>query len=436
MTCRRRGDGRDRFETAGVTQRLWTALPAQALRHVATAHVESFEHYVLRMSEVTGLRRASLLKPTPIEAAHATIPQQGLLQHVERAIGVMEQLTGQTDLRCGTLWAVSRALSLHGMCARNRPRRWCPVCYAEQERAEASESLAWSIRLLQTCPAHGCALVDRCRICGATQLDCDALVQRRQCRQCAASLGWRAGSAHLAQSALERWIDAQILAIVRYAADPQSAQLPPDAFHQTCRALRCIPERWARVPASVRSRLRTHTRRTLPPPVLEMLLEVAATQHCGVMALLTAPEAVIQTSLWPDATGGQDTGLRKPSIPLLRLRALLDHLLEEAPAAYLPPLASILSRLGMELAQARHAEPERVARYQWRCVRQGASARLRRLDIAVAQTLHSSALTRSLVPTPAQRAHLRQRLARHLAVEDAGSVCATAMALSQLPARG
>ncbi|EQD37150.1 transcriptional regulator, TetR family, partial [mine drainage metagenome] len=258
-----------------------------------------------------------------------------MLQHVECSIGVMEHLTGQTDLRCGTLWAVSRTLSLHGVGARNRPRRWCPVCYAEQEMAEASEPLAWSIRLLQTCPAHGCALVDRCRICGATQLDCDALVQRRQCRQCAASLGWRAGSAHLAQSALERWIDAQILAIVRYAADPQSAQLPSDAFHRACRVLRCIPERWAHVPASVRSRLRTHTQRMLPPPVLEVLLEVAATQHCGVMALLTAPEAIIQTSLWPDATSAQDAGLRKPAIPLLRLRALLDHLLDEAPAAYL-----------------------------------------------------------------------------------------------------
>ena len=167
-----------------------------------------------------------------------------------------------------------------------------------------------------------------------------------------------------------------------------------------------------------------------------MLLEVAATQHCGVMALLTAPEAIVQTSLWPDATGGQDAGLRKPADPLLRLRALLDHLLNEAPAAHLPPLASILPRLGMDLAQARHAEPERVARYQWRYVRQGASARLRRLDIAVAQTLHSSALTSGLVPTPAQLAHLRQRLARHLAVEDVGSVCATAMELGRLPARG
>ncbi|MHB1798467.1 MAG: TniQ family protein [Vulcanimicrobiaceae bacterium] len=419
-----------------MTQGLWTALPAQALRHVATAQVESFEHYVLRMSEVTGLRRASLLKPTQIEAVPAAIPRRWLLQHVERAIGVMEHLTGQTDLRCGTLWAVSRALSLHGMCAMNRPRRWCPVCYAEQEMAEASEPLAWSIRLLQTCPAHRCALVDRCRICGATQLDCDASVQRRQCRQCAASLGWRAGSAHLAQSPLERWIDAQILAIVRYAADPQSAQLPSDAFHRACSVLRCIPERWARVPASVRSRLRTHTQRMLPPPVLEVLLEVSATQHCGVMALLTAPEAIIQTSLWPNATDAQDAGLRRPAIPLLRLRALLDHLLDEVPAAYLPPLASILPRLGMELAQARQAEPGRVARYQQRYVRQGTSARLRRLDIAVTQTLHSSALTSSLVPTPAQRAQLRQRLARHLAAEDAAKVCTTAMALSHLPVRG
>jgi len=182
--------------------------------------------------------------------------------------------------------------------------------------------------------------------------------------------------------------------------------------------------------------LGTHTQRVLPPPVLDVLLEVSATQHCGVMALLTAPEAIIQTSLWPDAIGAQDAGLRKPAIPQLRLRALLDQLLDEAPAAYLPPLASILPRLGMELAQARQAEPGRVARYQRRYVRQGTSARQRRLDIAVALSLHSTALTSSLVPPPAQLAQLHQRLARHLALEDAAKVCTTAMALSHLPARG
>ncbi len=78
----------------------------------------------------------------------------------------------------------------------------------------------------------------------------------------------------------------------------------------------------------------------------------------------------------------------------------MHHLLDEAPAAYLP-------RLGMELAHARQAEPGRVARYQQLYVRQGTSARLRRLDIAVAQTLHSSALSSTLVPTPAQRVQLR-----------------------------
>jgi hypothetical protein len=110
--------------------------------------------------------------------------------------------------------------------------------------------------------------------------------------------------------------------------------------------------------------------------------------------------------------------------------------LDAAPAVYLPPLASILPRLGMELTQAREAEPGRVERYQRRYVRQGTSARLRRLDIAVAQSLHSTALTSSLVPPPAQLAQLRQRLARHLAMEDAAKVCTTAMALSHLPAHG
>ncbi|MDE2344024.1 MAG: hypothetical protein KGL63_11660 [Betaproteobacteria bacterium] len=75
----------------------------------------------------------------------------------------------------------------------------------------------------------------------------------------------------------------------------------------------------------------------------------------------------------------------------------------------LSPLASILPRLGMEPAQARQSRTwTGRALPQQRYVRQDTSARLRRLvDIAVAQTLHSSALNSTLVPTPAQRVQLR-----------------------------
>ncbi|THD07342.1 TniQ family protein [Metallibacterium scheffleri] len=411
---------------------LWTALPPQPLRHTATSQVESLAHYVLRMSEILGLPLASLIKQAGMQKAACAIPCCGLLPCTEQTLRAMEHLTGQNDLRCGTLWAVSRALSLHGAGTKSRPRRWCPNCYAEQTREEWSEPLAWLIRLMQTCPTHGCALVDRCRICGDTQPHGDSVVQRRQCRQCAASLGWCTGSAHLVQSALERWIDAQVLAIVNYAANPQSPQLPADAFHKACLHLQRIPERWALVPAVVRSRLRRGTRRLLPPPTLELLLEVAATQHCDVVPLLTAPDATFQSALWSPLSDRQDAGLRRPAMPRLRLRVVLDHLMGEGPAAHLPPVVCILSRLGLELDEARQAEPVRVARYQQRYLRQGPSARLRRLDIAVARTLRSVALTQHLVPAPAHLIRWRQRLTTQLGAVDASRVCVTAVELSSL----
>lgn len=105
----------------------------------------------------------------------------------------------------------------------------------------------------------------------------------------------------------------------------------------------------------------------------------------------------------------------------------------EGPAAYLPPLVCILLRLGMELDEARDAEPVRVAQYQQRYLRQGPSARLRRLDIAVAQTLRSVALTQHLLPAPVPMARWRQRLTNRLGAVDASRVCATAIELSRLP---
>ncbi len=77
-----------------------------------------------------------------------------------------------------------------------------------------------------------------------------------------------------------------------------------------------------------------------------------------------------------------------------------------------------------------------MARYQQRYIRQGTSARLRRLDIAVARTLRSPALAHAVVPAPAQWLPLRQRLAKQLGAVDAARICATAVALSRLPAGG
>ena len=73
------------------------------------------------------------------------------------------------------------------------------------------------------------------------------------------------------------------------------------------------------------------------------------------------PASAIEASFWRAADGGPDPGMRKPPMPLLRLSVLLDRLLGEDPTFHLPPLACILSRLDVQLEQARQVEPERVA---------------------------------------------------------------------------
>ncbi|EQD36088.1 Zinc finger protein, partial [mine drainage metagenome] len=132
---------------------LWSVLPPLALRHVATTRVESLDHYVLRLSDVVGLSPATLLDSglQTGDAASSMKETQwpGLSQRLARRIQAIETLTGQTNLRCGTLWAVSRATNLHGVSQLNLPRRWCPVCYAEQSAASAAEPLVWSMRVLQ-----------------------------------------------------------------------------------------------------------------------------------------------------------------------------------------------------------------------------------------------------------------------------------------------
>lgn len=421
---------------------LWSALPPLVLRHVATMRVESFNHYVLRLSEVVGLSPATLLD-SGLQTGDAASPVKetqwpGLSQRLARRIQAIETLTGQTNLRCGTLWAVSRAMNLQGACALNLPRRWCPVCYAEQNVASAAEPLVWSIRVLQTCAVHGCALVDTCGACGSAQPGKGPLSARRHCRKCGAPLGCNARPARDEQSPLERWIDAQIVMIIQYCADPQSPLLPADSFHRFCTALRRFPERWQQLPTSLRTAMCTRPRRTLKPPVLEVLLEVAAIQHCGVMDLLTEPKWAVQAPLWAEGPLAWDVtrAMLRPAVPMLRMKVLLSRLLSSNPVSYLPPLATILARVDIDLDQAKDSFPELIAHYLQRYADQGTSSQLRRLSIALERALLSPSLTRSLVPNPSRVAQVRQQLAHtwHLKVADAGRVCISAVALSQLPA--
>ncbi|THD05978.1 hypothetical protein B1806_16390 [Metallibacterium scheffleri] len=362
----------------------------------------------------------------------------GLSQRLARRIQAIETLTGQTNLRCGTLWAVSRATNLHGVSQLNLPRRWCPVCYAEQSAASAAEPLVWSMRVLQTCTVHGCALVDTCGACGSAQPDKGPLSTRRHCRKCCAPLGWNARPARDEQSPLERWIDTQIVMIVQYCADPQNPLLPANGFHRFCTALRRFPERWQQLPTSLRTVMCTRPRCTLKPPVLEVLLEVAAIQHCGVMDLLTEPEWAVQAPLWAEGPLARESthAMLRPEVPMLRMKALLSRLLIGNTVSYLPPLATILARVDIDLDQAKDSYPELIAHYQQRYAEQGTSAQLRRLSIALERALLSPSLTRSLVPTPSRVAQVRQQLAHtwHLKVADAGRVCTSALALSRLPA--
>jgi len=273
----------------------WSALPPLPLWGVATPLVESLEHYTRRLLQATGvsfrqvvadLKQRSLWKNgTPASFRTALGLSPGSAYRME----VLERLTGRSELRYGTFWAMSEVLSLNTSLYGERRRRWCPVCY-ELWTESSYEPLIWSIDLLGCCPIHACRLECKCSRCGAYQPEIHSLNPRRICASCKCSLARGANFAR--QPDLLEWVDRQVGMLIEYCATPRSDPMPWMWYAEFVAGLRDSARRHGPLRTSLRINLRNvdrHARRRSRQPTIRSLLNLCALQGIDIDAFLAAP---------------------------------------------------------------------------------------------------------------------------------------------------
>src|SRR5690242_7737612 len=115
----------------------WTALPPLVLSGVGTPLVESLPSYVARLLTTTGGTAVHLADGLGLQST-TRLRRIGSFLKVkdpflaERNLDELERLTGASNLRCGTFWALGSILTAFNQDTERRSRRrWCPACYDE-----------------------------------------------------------------------------------------------------------------------------------------------------------------------------------------------------------------------------------------------------------------------------------------------------------------
>lgn len=175
------------------------------LRGVGTAEVEAFSSYLQRLAIAHGVSIWKLLErirswhhhdyPGFKDCLEGAFSSPDLSVFVRpnnttyQIITMLEHVTGNHELRCGTFVSLMDALDRSAGVFAGRPR-WCPACIAEFERADDTGylKLSWLLKLISHCPTHGVPLGERCPECDALQRTTSFEVNFTRCGTCKAPL--------------------------------------------------------------------------------------------------------------------------------------------------------------------------------------------------------------------------------------------------------
>ena len=187
--------------------------PRSHLYHLApvgmgSALVESLTSYVARLADAHDVSIGILVtreilpkareefrrheyKNPPIEStflydAHTL---NGVVQHSQDWVSVLEQLTGVRGLQYLTMRTWRQVIS--GADLLRRRRAWCPLCLENWRGSNQRvyEPLLWGLNEVSVCPTHACPLVERCPRCGRDQHVISAKVKPGHCCRCRRWLG-------------------------------------------------------------------------------------------------------------------------------------------------------------------------------------------------------------------------------------------------------
>ena len=218
----------------------WSIMPPIDLLGLGTAEVESAEHYVSRLSWLTGcmVRRLLVLaSPEDLRRRVKTGPVFTVLcvpsENAWRLVCGLEQLTGTSSIHCGTFSNLRHVLVKTALGRCGSQRRWCPACYAAWDDDRSYEPLRWRVASATTCSIHGIRLESTCRHCGRPQYKI-SYETRRVCGSCLSPLGHLYGSTNV--SRYERWVQDKIDDLISLCADPGQGTIPLSAYRTYCLA--------------------------------------------------------------------------------------------------------------------------------------------------------------------------------------------------------
>lgn len=360
----------------------WTELPPLELRGLGTHLVESLHSYLCRLEQTTGFSLTSLGR----YIGERTAGTVGFSSLSKRSLGFgvvslaivkqLEELTGNANLRCGTLWALSEVLSPQYRMFGVYPRRWCPRCYEEWDR-NSYEPLIWTIDALGRCPRHDCDIEHLCPKCGAKQRRNSHPDRRRFCSACGASL-WEAPRARKRPPLLD-WMDQQVLQMVEYCSSPRKEPLARSDYMDFVAGVRANAVRSGKMVRIMNVALRGANRRVghhFYAPTIRTLLNLCAVQGVEMSDFLNAPREAsspLLIDLWsgfhylpiPSATQAEKIYVAS--------RYLEDFL--RANPIYLPPMKVLLRDMVVQKIALRDASFDLYDLYEKRFLSQGSWAR-------------------------------------------------------------
>lgn len=358
----------------------WTTLPPLPLRGVGTAHVESLDHYALRICVMLGRSRARL--PSLLFAGvRGGVPKDsspnpsswiGPRSGYRRFLEALTVLTGQTDLHKGTFHCVSSVLGKAGLGSHAGivKRRWCPQCYKNWDQDTSFEPLVWAFTMLARCPVHDVLMEAACRFCGSGQRFERAYDSRRNCQSCGRALGhegiWQA------QEGFQGWVDRTLCNFAKFVS---SLDDPIDQSNYA-RFIDVIRARFLEgepLPPALRLyfRSRSETWKKNVLPTIAQHLNFAAFQGCEIEDMLVTPESAAARPLFDRTSGFTQVPFSKRMLKpkVNAIGACMNAFLAD-PVLRLPALAILCKEFGVWADVVKEHHPDIHSRYRDRYLAQ------------------------------------------------------------------
>ena len=350
---------------------MWSTLPPVPLRGVATAMVESVEHYLCRLAWVAGIstKQVGVLAGLPhvrvLGETRSTTRLCGPGPAAQRRIRALQQVTGVERLRYGSLWMLSNVVNDLAFGRSSIYRRWCPECYRDWDMDVSSEPLVWAVAALSRCPAHDCILEDKCPKCGRPQASQTPFRRRRACTRCGSSLGGI--GRRLAQRTFHQWVDRQVCELIELCATPGREPFPADTFVTFLELLEQQAKRQNVFP-QILGPARKRRRRDGKPekPSIATMINLCALQGISVTKMLLAPQHAASTpllDLWNGYSAlpiGSDSHGDEIKVGYWLLKNLLKH----CKNLYLPNMLYALVEAGISRVVLRKISPDLYERYE------------------------------------------------------------------------